>query len=147
MCNKCESVYPLTREHFGQVKNKSGRIYWRKICRTCMRANTASYYQRNKGKVLQRKYKRIQQENESEGFYTEIDIDKIRDCLNDKCRYCGKTLNGGGEIEHLIPISRGGTNWPDNITISCHQCNKEKHGKTLSEYLFWRNERGLPVNE
>lgn len=141
-CSKCGEIYPLNREYFGQTKTR-GKVYFRKVCRSCMRANSARHYAEDPYKVIDRVAERKLQDNSADGYYTEEDIADIRNHLNDRCRYCDESLNGGGDIEHMTPISRGGTNWPDNITLSCYQCNKEKHGKTLEEYLAWRQERGL----
>lgn len=141
-CSKCGEIYPLTREFFGQTKTR-GKIYFRRVCRSCVRANSARHHEEDPSKVMDRVANRKWQENEAEGHYSEYDITVIRNKLNDRCRYCDTPLNDGGDIEHETPISREGTNWPDNITLACYQCNKEKHGKTLEEYFTWRKERGL----
>ena len=146
-CTKCGEIYPLTRDNFGQTKQKSGNVTWRKVCRACMRKNTAKHYAKNPEKVIQRVAKRKQQDIKADGYFTENDISKIRKELVDKCRYCRKNLNGGGEVEHMTPISQGGSNRPSNITLACFQCNKEKHGKTLSQYIQWRKDRGLETYE
>lgn len=42
-------------------------------------------------------------------------------------------------IEHLTPVSRGGTNTAENLVISCigtNGCNNIKNNRTLIEYLF-----------
>ena len=41
-----------------------------------------------------------------------------------RCRYCGSTHNL--EIDHKIPISKGGKSTPDNLQTLCKRCNKEK---------------------
>lgn len=142
-CNKCGQVYPLTREYFGQTKQKSGRVTFRQVCRACMRANTARHYEESPEKVIARVARRKAQDATAAGSYSDHDIAGIRLALDDRCRYCGVPLNGGGEIEHMTPISRGGTHWPSNLTLACFQCNREKHGKTVDEYLEWRMQRGL----
>src|SRR6266550_8840925 len=44
-----------------------------------------------------------------------------------KCRYCGKALTEKSACaEHMIPLSRGGTNWASNIIPSCRPCNTAK---------------------
>ena len=53
-CNKCGQVYPITREFFGQTKQKSGRVTFRQVCRACMRANTARHYAEAPEKVVSR---------------------------------------------------------------------------------------------
>ncbi|MFC6634614.1 HNH endonuclease [Microbulbifer taiwanensis] len=112
-----------------------------------MRKNTAKHYESNPEKVMQRVAKRKAQDMKAEGHFTVRDLEIIRQELGDRCRYCQVVLNGGGEVEHLTPISQGGSNWPSNITWACFQCNKEKHGKNLEQYLQWRRDRNLPVYE
>lgn len=146
-CNKCDQIFPVTREFFGQTKQKSGRVTFRQVCRACMRANTARHYDEAPEKVIARVAHRKDQDARADGNYSDSDIARTRAELGDRCRYCDAPLNGGGEIEHLTPISRGGTHWPANITLACFQCNKEKHSKTLEEYLTWRKQRGLPTRE
>ena len=46
-----------------------------------------------------------------------------------KCEYCGKDLKASvdnyisGQVDHIIPRSKGGTNDPCNLADSCWQCN------------------------
>jgi 5-methylcytosine-specific restriction endonuclease McrA len=49
--------------------------------------------------------------------------------------------SGYGEngVVILTPISRGGTNNIENITLSCAKCNLSKGAKTVEEFLEWRN--------
>ena len=55
---------------------------------------------------------------------------------NGVCEYCGKSLSKDEfHLEHKIPISRGGNNEYDNLTISCASCNLKKGSKTMSEFL------------
>ncbi len=65
-----------------------------------------------------------------------------------RCWYCGEVLNVAGkqsfEIDHVIPVSRGGSSDPDNLVASCRSCNGEKADMTLKEFriskggdLFW----------
>ena len=50
-----------------------------------------------------------------------------------KCAYC-LVENVPFETEHIIPISRGGTNRISNLTIACHKCNQEKGNMTAAEF-------------
>lgn len=50
-----------------------------------------------------------------------------------KCAYC-KIENVPFETEHIIPISRGGTNRVSNLTIACHECNQKKGNMTAAEF-------------
>jgi 5-methylcytosine-specific restriction endonuclease McrA len=44
------------------------------------------------------------------------------------CAYCGKPDHRADELEleHVIPISRGGDHYLSNIVPACHQCNSSK---------------------
>jgi 5-methylcytosine-specific restriction endonuclease McrA len=35
----------------------------------------------------------------------------------------------GTAIDHVIPLSRGGTNWPANLRPACQPCNSRKHDR------------------
>jgi 5-methylcytosine-specific restriction endonuclease McrA len=50
---------------------------------------------------------------------------------NRECVYCKKE----NEIDHVIPVSKGGSNKVSNLVLCCHQCNKKKSNKTIDEFL------------
>jgi 5-methylcytosine-specific restriction endonuclease McrA len=48
-----------------------------------------------------------------------------------KCFYC----NGpGGTIDHVIPLSRGGSHGIGNLVAACLSCNSRKKDKTIMEW-------------
>lgn len=51
---------------------------------------------------------------------------------NYRCQICGATVADGAklEIDHIEPVSKGGTNHKDNLQVLCQQCNREKHNRT-----------------
>ena len=58
------------------------------------------------------------------------------------CAYCNRvgtfTEDPDGEsweVDHIIPISRGGLTAESNAALSCWKCNNEKSDKTPTEYL------------
>lgn len=51
------------------------------------------------------------------------------------CVYCG----GPAEvIDHLIPVSRGGTRFRRNLAPACDRCNRQKSDMTAEEYVQHR---------
>ena len=55
---------------------------------------------------------------------------------NFTCQYCGrKTPEVILELEHVIPLSKGGTDEFDNLTTSCFECNRGK-GKSLLDTVL-----------
>lgn len=108
-----------------------------------MADNTKRHYQLDPEKAKARAAKYHAQKQIAGGTYTQEDVEAIRRALRDCCRYCGTPLNGGGEVDHILPVSRGGNSDPDNLTLACLTCNRDKHSKTADEFLQWRQQRGL----
>lgn len=52
------------------------------------------------------------------------------------CIYCGHPVKlEEMEVDHIEPLSRGGSNGMENKVCSCPQCNAAKGGQTLEEFL------------
>lgn len=60
------------------------------------------------------------------------------------CYYCGKSLNKTtATLDHIVPISRGGTTVKGNIVVACKSCNQAKKSMTAIEFEeFVRARRG-----
>lgn len=54
----------------------------------------------------------------------------------DPCVYCGSPSN---EIEHIVPLSRGGQHASSNIAAACRSCNAKKYNKSLLMFLLERS--------
>ena len=54
--------------------------------------------------------------------------------LNYQCVYCGS--KDRIEIDHIYPISKGGTNHIDNLQPLCAFCNNSKHNKILIKPMW-----------
>ena len=51
------------------------------------------------------------------------------------CYLCLNPIPFGlDDLEHKIPLSRGGTNDYCNLSVACRHCNRTKHDKTEEEY-------------
>ena len=67
-----------------------------------------------------------------------------------ECVYCGRELfydddeeEDNVEIDHKLPISRGGTSDFDNLQATCGHCNERKGDKTHEEYLEYISVYGV----
>ena len=69
------------------------------------------------------------------GKYSEKDIDFLMRSQKGKCVSCFTSLLSGREIDHIIPISRCGTNYPSNIQLLCPSCNRSKGAKDPVEFM------------
>lgn len=53
---------------------------------------------------------------------------------NHTCQYCGrKAPEVELQIDHIIPISKGGLTESNNLTVSCRDCNVGKSNKILNQ--------------
>jgi len=44
-----------------------------------------------------------------------------------RCAYCGVTAKERRlEVDHIVPVSRGGKSVDDNLVAACWQCNNGK---------------------
>lgn len=65
----------------------------------------------------------------AEGSYTQKEWEDLCRKYDYRCLCCGKKKKL--TADHVIPISRGGTNTIDNIQPLCATCNSSKNDKTI----------------
>ena len=58
------------------------------------------------------------------------------DIQDGKCYYCRYPLTMRVNIDHAIPVSKGGNNRLENLVIACWTCNKEKGSHIIER---WRS--------
>lgn len=51
---------------------------------------------------------------------------------NGRCVACGSVDEL--QVDHILPVSRGGTNDSDNLQMLCQPCNASKRDKTMDEW-------------
>lgn len=106
---------------------------WRKTER--YRVYITQYRQREDVKLRWRRDSHIRRARylAAPGRFTEQDIQLKLRSQKSKCYYCQKPLREY-HIDHVVPLSRGGSNWPDNLVVACPTCNMSKHDKLLHEW-------------
>jgi 5-methylcytosine-specific restriction endonuclease McrA len=60
-------------------------------------------------------------------------IARLRAFWGHACVYCGAAPRQL-EVEHIVPIARGGTDLLSNLTLACQPCNRRKATKTAAEF-------------
>lgn len=68
------------------------------------------------------------------GTFTAADLELQYKSQRGLCWHCGNSLGDTWHADHLVPLSRGGSNAPENIVISCPQCNLSKGAKLPQEW-------------
>ena len=76
--------------------------------------------------------------------YTDDELNYIYDKNGGRCWHCGKKLSftnygqvaerGAWEVDHSIPLARGGTDHLNNLVPACIECNRSKGDLTSREF-------------
>ena len=84
-------------------------------------------------------HKRRSRKMGADGWFTSRDIASIRVKQRGRCALCRVPLRKQ-HIDHVIPLARGGTNYPKNIQLLCPTCNVRKSAK---DPIVFSQEMGL----
>ena len=68
------------------------------------------------------------------GAHTAEDVTRQHERQHGLCYWCSERLGSGYHVDHVIPISKGGSNGPENIVIACAHCNHSKGAKLPHEF-------------
>lgn len=134
-CSRCKRRKALSEF------NKGGQTF----CRDCNREYQREYRKKNpdywrryeakrrtKSQVRQRNARRRALERNASGEATAQQIAARFAYYGNRCIMCGTTDKL--TVDHLIPLSRGGANWPSNMAPMCHRCNCQKGSRTIQEF-------------
>ncbi len=70
----------------------------------------------------------------ADGSHSQRDIDAIWDKQRGRCAYCRRRLDEGYHVDHINPVSKGGSNKRSNLQLTCKKCNLSKHNKTPEDF-------------
>lgn len=72
---------------------------------------------------------------DASGSHTPEDIQAQYDNQDSRCYWCSNAVHDTYHADHVTPLSRGGSDNPDNIVIACPSCNGSKQDKLA--YIEW----------
>ena len=81
-------------------------------------------------KAIAKVHRRRAHLRKAEGKYTDKEWQELVAKYDGKCLCCGRG-DLPMSVDHVIPLSRGGSNYIDNIQPLCRSCNTKKSTKTI----------------
>lgn len=76
------------------------------------------------------------------GKFTAEDVRRIMRMQGSRCIYCKVDCSKTYHVDHIIPVSKGGSSWPENLQILCPRCNLSKSAKCP---IAFAQERGMLI--
>lgn len=145
-CSKCKRILPVSSYH----KTYTDRNIYSPICKDCdkQRFNNLSDQSRQKIKQRKREWEELNPLNRSTRDakrraleYNAIHenysnwIKEVKSHKKFTCYWCGQRFSTKlFTKDHIIPLSRGGTDTKDNLVASCSFCNTSKGAKMPYEF-------------
>lgn len=118
--------------HRDQI-NEKNKLWHRRNRKKCEAAESRWKQQHPEKMRIIRRNNYVNRQG-AEGRHTTEDIASIMRAQRGRCAYCRDPMNGIYHVDHITPISKGGTNWRRNIQLTCITCNLTKHSKDPIEY-------------
>lgn len=114
-------------------RRKAIKAKWLNANRDKHNAGTKRWAEENKEKRRISWIKRKATKRNADGIFTKEDIGNIYKAQRGRCAYCRMHLGDSYHIDHIVPLSKGGSNWPSNLQLTCghsgNRCNLKKNDK------------------
>ncbi|WP_371827345.1 HNH endonuclease [Deinococcus sp. QL22] len=98
------------------------------------------------GDAYRSKHRRRAQQHGAVGSFDKWDVQIRFGKQKGLCHYCDEKLDLIGpnkfQVDHFIPLSKGGSNYMNNLVCACPDCNRAKSDKMPWEYRPARFEVG-----
>ncbi|WP_156439104.1 MULTISPECIES: HNH endonuclease signature motif containing protein [Sphingomonadales] len=134
---KCRESY-AARKASDPQKQRDIRNAWRRANPDKQNESVARWRDENREEYLKRhrayQSKRRERALGSTEHYTANDVQQAFFDQGGCCAYCREALSSDFHVDHVTPLSRGGSNSADNIALACPPCNLSKGAKLLTEW-------------
>lgn len=105
---------------------RKSREYYSDNKTLCDARNKARYHE-NPAPYIERARKYRARRRGAEGSFTQDDVNDLFRLQKGRCCGCRARLLDGYHVDHIVALSRGGSNGRSNIQLLCAPCNHSKH--------------------
>lgn len=99
------------------------------------RARARRQYAQNKEAYFARNRQRRARKKTAPGSHTAAEVWQLAEDQDHLCAYCESPLMGSFHVDHMVPLSRGGSDDVMNLAITCATCNLSKNARTAEEFI------------
>lgn len=135
--NNADRVKELNRAREAKPETKARRRQWERDNPEKMAEKHRRWRHSHPSAVKLLVYRRRQLQKDAPGTFTEEQLQARIDFYGRRCYLCGcdwDALDSFDQtIDHILPLSKGGTNWPANLAPACRSCNSKKHNKVRNK--------------
>jgi 5-methylcytosine-specific restriction endonuclease McrA len=128
VCRLCGRAKPAAQFLAGKAQKPSS------ACSTCRRKKQQAHIKNYYRSLPPDERHRLTHKKRAESYGVEhvaYSRTAILERWGHACAYCG---NHATHLDHVEPLSKGGTDTESNIVPACQRCNLSKGAKTLAEW-------------
>ncbi len=98
-------------------------------------AQAKKYREKNPERVKANKRRYRVNKYAAPGDFSAADVRGKYELQGGVCYYCKTPLGKSWHLDHKIPLSKGGSNWPSNLCCACPNCNLRKNARPFWDFL------------
>lgn len=142
-CSCCRNIKSATVQYFRE--SKTGKFGIQSICRECEKLKSQKYYRSPHGKRINR-IKASKRRSRKNNPTQQLGVPN-----NDLIKQIYYSCPEGYDVDHIMPISKGGQHHESNLCYLPQSINSSKGAKTVEEFgvetfnknvIYWQNYLG-----
>ena len=111
-------------------RNRDKKLAWNAANKERIAAKVRAWKEANPQKKNAYRRNRIARVMQATGSHTADDVAFLLDQQKYRCMECRKSIKRSlWEVDHIMPLARGGSNDRRNLQILCRRCNRCKGGR------------------
>jgi 5-methylcytosine-specific restriction endonuclease McrA len=131
-----DKIAGYTKKRASAQKESAAKWYQKNRSAMIERSRVWKKENRARARLLSRtsENRRRARKMQADGAHTAEDVQEQYERQKGRCYWCGKRVGKNYHVDHIVPLSRGGSNWPENIVLACPSCNISKSNKLPHEW-------------
>lgn len=152
ICISCDEEKELNLDNFEQHTNTKKKIVFRKKCRVCRGKVHALWKINNKPRdrehqrawrlanpLISKIAEKTNCANRRARQYSapgKVTVQQVLKLFQDYYVLCGYCCESATTLDHIAPVSRGGSGYIENLIPACATCNTQKNSNILGVEWF-----------